>query len=251
MGKIVAFTNQKGGVGKTTTCLNMACALHDRGKRVLICDCDPQGNCTSGIGVDKHTSPNIYDVLINGSPAEEAVVATKWGEIIPSNKDLSGASVELLELEDGSHVLKEALAPIRDNYDYIFIDCPPSLEILTINAFAAADSAIVPVQCEYFALEGLADLTTTLKITNQKLNPRLYIEGIVLTMFDSRTNFSNEVAEEVTKYFGDKVYKTYIPRNVRLAEAPSHGKPIIAYDRMSKGSRAYLRLANEFLKKQI
>ena len=250
MGKIIAIANQKGGVGKTTTCTSLCCALKNRGRRVLLVDADPQGNCTSGMGVDKSASPNIYDILVNGAEAAGSVVETKYGDVIPANKDLSGATVELVGAEKREFVLKTALEPLKERYDYIFIDCPPSLELLTLNALVAADTVLVPVQCEYYALEGIADLMTTIKLTNKRLNSGLKIEGIVLTMYDSRTNFSNQVAEEIKKYFGDKVYKTMIPRNVRLAEAPSHGKPVIAYDRLSKGSRAYLKLANEFLKRQ-
>lgn len=250
MGKIIAVANQKGGVGKTTTCTSLCCAIKNRGRKVLLCDADPQGNCTSGMGVDKSISPNIYDILVNGVNAADCVVQTKFGDVIPANKELSGATVELVNAEKREFVLKNALATLKEDYDYIFIDCPPSLELLTLNALVAADTVLVPVQCEYFALEGLTDLITTIKLTNMRLNANLAIEGIVLTMFDSRTNFSTQVADEIKKYFGEKVYRTYIPRNVRLAEAPSHGKPIIAYDRLSKGSRAYLKLANEFIKRQ-
>ncbi|MGI6029197.1 MAG: ParA family protein [Candidatus Heteroscillospira sp.] len=250
MGKTIAIANQKGGVGKTTTCTSICCALKNRGRRVLLVDADPQGNCTSGMGVDKSASPNIYDILVNGAAATDCVVETKYGDVIPANKELSGATVELVGAEKREFVLKSALDGLKDSYDYIFIDCPPSLELLTLNALVAADTVLVPVQCEYYALEGIADLMTTIKLTNKRLNSGLSIEGIVLTMYDSRTNFSNQVADEIRKFFGDKVYKTMIPRNVRLAEAPSHGKPVIAYDRLSKGSRAYLKLANEFLKRQ-
>jgi len=250
MSKTIALTNQKGGVAKTTTCINLACALHQRGRRVLICDCDPQGNCTSGMGVDKNTRPNVYDVLINGADPAEIIVRTKYGDILPSNRQLSGASVELVALENSEYILKNALAQVKDGYDYIFIDCPPSLELLTLNALAAADSVIVPVQCEYYAMEGLADLVTTLKMTNRRLNPRLEIEGLVMTMYDARTNFAGQVVAEVRNYFGDKVYDTMIPRSIRLAEAPSHGMPGIVYDKISKGTRAYRKLASEFLKRE-
>jgi len=250
MGKIIAIANQKGGVGKTTTCTSLCCALKNRGRRVLLVDCDPQGNCTSGMGVDKSSKPNIYDILVNGEEAQSCVQQTKYGDVIPANKELSGATVELVNMDEREFVLKKALDELREQYDYIFIDCPPSLELLTINALAAADTVMVPVQCEYYALEGIADLMTTIKLMGRRLNPDLEIEGIVLTMYDGRLNFSNQVADEIKNFFGDKVYKTYIPRNVRLAEAPSHGKPVIAYDRLSKGSRAYLKLANECLKRQ-
>lgn len=250
MGKIVAIANQKGGVGKTTTCTSLCCALKNRGRKVLICDCDAQGNCTSGMGVDKSQSPNIYDILVNSATARECIVETKYGDVIPSNKELSGASIELVTAKKREYVLKTALEAVRDEYDFIIIDCPPSLELLTLNALVAADTVLVPVQCEYYALEGLSDLINTIKLTTKKLNPTLDIEGILLTMYDSRTNFSNQVADEIKNYFGEKVYKTFIPRNVRLAEAPSHGKPIIAYDKLSKGSRAYMKFANEFIKRQ-
>lgn len=251
MGRIIAIANQKGGVGKTTTTINLACALNNRGWRVLVADCDPQGNATSGFGIDKRHEPNIYDVLLNGRSAADCIVETKFGSVLPSNKELSGATVELVDVEEREFVLKRALDEIRDRYDYILIDCPPSLEMLTLNALCAADSVLVPLQCEYFALEGLSDLLATVKAVNKRLNPKLEIDGVVLTMYDSRTNLSEQVAEEVKKYFPGKVYSTNIPRNVRLSEAPSHGKPAIVYDRMSKGSRAYLRLASEFLKRNL
>ena len=250
MGKIIAVVNQKGGVGKTTTCVNLAYALHLRNKRVLLCDCDPQGNSTSGLGVDKHTELTTYDVLMNDEPAENAIVKTPYCSLIPANKQLSGALIELVSTIGREYVLKDALEPIKDKYDYIFIDCPPSLELLTLNALCAADSVLVPVQCEYFALEGLTDLVGTVKTINKRLNKGLQLEGIVLTMHDTRTNLSVEVQQEIAKFFGEKVYETKIPRNIRLSEAPSHGKPVIAYDKGSKGSKAYLKLASEFLKKQ-
>lgn len=250
MGKIIAVVNQKGGVGKTTTCVNLAYALHLRNKRVLLCDCDPQGNSTSGLGVDKNTDLTTYDVLMNDEPAENAIVKTPYCSLIPANKQLSGALIELVSTIGREYVLKDALEPIKDKYDYIFIDCPPSLELLTLNALCAADSVLVPVQCEYFALEGLTDLLGTVKTINKRLNKGLQLEGIVLTMHDTRTNLSVEVQQEIAKFFGEKVYETKIPRNIRLSEAPSHGKPVIAYDKGSKGSKAYLKLASEFLKKQ-
>ena len=250
MGKIIAVTNQKGGVGKTTTCINLAAAVKNRGKRVLVIDMDPQGNCTSGLGLDKSTEPNIYDVLVGREQAKDAVIQGKFCHVIPANKDLSGASVELVEAEGREYILRKALEPIQEQYDYLFIDCPPSLEILTVNALTAADSVLIPVQCEYYAMEGLADLTGTVKLCQKKLNPGLRIEGLVLTMYDGRVRLSAQVEAEVRQYFGDAVYKTMIPRNVRLSEAPSYGMPVSAYDRLSKGSLAYGKLAKEFLRRQ-
>lgn len=250
MGKIVAIANQKGGVGKTTTCINLCCALKIRGKRVLVVDSDPQGNCTSGMGVDKRLEPNIYDVLINGVDPKLAIAKTLYGDVLPANKDLTGATVELVDAEGREFVMRRALEPLREAYDYIFIDCPPSLGMLTLNALCAADSVIVPVQCEYFALEGLTDLSSTISLANSRLSAGLKMEGVVLTMYDSRTKLSEQVANEIRRSFGNKVFDTPIPRNVRLSEAPSHGKPAVVYDRISRGSRAYLRLASEFLKRQ-
>ncbi len=247
MGKVIAIANQKGGVGKTTTCINLGSVLSGRGKRVLYCDMDPQGNCTSGLGADKDAEPNIYDMLINGESPDTVLIKTAYGDLIPSNTQLSGATVELVEVEEREYVLKRALEQLRDKYDFILIDCPPSLELLTINALVAADSVLIPVQCEYFALEGIKDLLTTIEMTRKKLNPALEIEGIVMTMHDGRLKLSTQVVDEVRKYFGDQVYKAMVPRNVRLSEAPSHGKPVIAYDRMSTGSRAYYKLASELL----
>ncbi|MEA4895314.1 MAG: ParA family protein [Oscillospiraceae bacterium] len=250
MGKVIAVVNQKGGVGKTTTCLNLSYALHLRGKKVLLCDCDPQGNSTSGFGVNKSSTPNIYDIIMNGENPENAIIKTKFGNIIPANRDLTGALIELVSVEEREFVMKNAFSSIKDKYDYIFIDCPPSLELLTLNALCAADSVLVPVQCEYFALEGLTDLVNTVKTVNKRLNPVLKFEGFVLTMYDPRTKLSIEVEEEIKKFFGERVYLTRIPRNVRVSEAPSHGMPVIAYDKSSKGSRAYLKLASEFLAAQ-
>lgn len=250
MGKIIAIANQKGGVGKTTTCCSLCCALHNAGKKVLLCDTDPQGNATSAMGVDKNAvKASVYDVLIGGRPAKEAVIKTKYGDVIPSNKDLSGAVVELVALPEREYILKNALGSLREGYDYIIIDCPPSLELLTLNSLCAADSLLIPVQCEYFALEGLSDLMTTLRLIKRGLNPELEIEGVLLTMFDGRTNLSLQVAEEVKRFFREKVYRTVIPRNVRLSEAPSHGKPVIAYDFASRGSQAYIELAEEIIKR--
>ncbi len=251
MGKIVAVANQKGGVGKTTTCVNFTAALSLRGKKVLLADFDPQGNSTSGMGVSKLSRPSAYDVLVGGTPAREALVRLSYGWVLPANTDLSGAEVELADRERREYPLREALAPLRDEFDYIFIDCPPSLGLLTLNAFTAADTILVPLQCEYYAMEGIADLCTSVRMANRRLNRQLYIEGVLLTMYDGRLNFAGQVAEELRRYFGDRVYESVIPRNVRLAEAPSHGLPITEYDRQSKGAKAYLRAADEFLKRQV
>ena len=250
MGKIISIANQKGGVGKTTTSINLCASLCSRKKRVLLVDCDPQGNTSSGMGISKNQVKSIYDVLLREVPVEDAIISTKWGDILPGNRELVGANVELVGVDDRMYVLKRILEPLREKYDFILIDCPPSLELLTLNALCASDTVLVPVQCEYYALEGLSDLLQTIKMANQRLNPTLEIEGLVMTMYDSRTKLSDEVAQELRKHFGSKVYNTTIPRNVRLSEAPSHGKPCIAYDKMSRGSRAYLHLANELLKRQ-
>lgn len=249
MAKIVAIVNQKGGVGKTTTCVNLAAALKTLGKRVLLCDFDPQANATSGMGVDKSLSNGVYDVLINGVETAKAIVTTPYGDVLPSSKALAGAGVEMIELADRQFQLRRALDAVRESYDYIFIDCPPSLELLTLNALCAADSLLVPLQGEYYALEGLSDLMNTVRIVRRSQNPRLEIEGVLLTMFDGRTNLAIQVAQEVKRFFPGKVYATVIPRNIRLSEAPSHGKPITAYDRGCRGAEAYLSLANEFLRK--
>ena len=249
MAKIVAIVNQKGGVGKTTTCVNLTAALHQAGKRVLLCDFDPQANATSGMGVDKTTSGGVYDVLINGHSTESAIVSTRYGDVLPSNKALAGAGIEMIELENRQFLLKNALEQVRDRYDFIFIDCPPSLELLTLNALCAADSLLVPVQGEYYALEGLSDLMNTVRIVRRSMNPSLDMEGVLLTMFDGRTNLALQVAQEVKRFFPGKVYSAVVPRNVRLSEAPSHGKPITAYDRTCRGAEAYTALAAEFLRK--
>ena len=250
MGRIIAVVNQKGGVGKTTTAINLTAALHSRGVRVLLCDFDPQANATSGLGVDKRKIKySVYDVTINGVPAEQAIVHTEYGDVLPSHADLAGAGVELIAAEQREMALEKALKPLKNKYDIIFIDCPPSLELLTLNGLCAADGILVPVQCEYFALEGLSDLMGTLRMVKKRLNPRLEIFGVALTMFDGRTNFSTQVAQEVRRHFPGKVFTTVIPRNIRLAEAPSHGLPITAYDRSSKGSVAYKAMAEEVHKK--
>ena len=249
MAKIVAIVNQKGGVGKTTTCVNLAAALKQAGKRVLLCDFDPQANATSGIGVDKSVSNGVYDVLINGVDTRKAIVSTPYGDVLPSSKALAGAGIEMIEMADRQFRLRAALEAVADDYDFIFIDCPPSLELLTLNALCAAHSLLVPLQGEYYALEGLSDLMNTVRIVRRNMNPRLEIEGVLLTMFDGRTNLALQVAQEVKRYFPGKVYSTVIPRNVRLSEAPSHGKPITFYDSNCRGAAAYMALAAEFLKK--
>ena len=248
MAKTIAFVNQKGGVGKTTSCVNLAACLSRLGVRVLACDFDPQGNATSGFGIDKVAAfPTVYDVLIRGQQAVDAIIKTPFCDVIPANKTLAGATVELIGLERREYLLRDAITAIADNYDYILIDCPPSLELLTLNCLCAADTVIVPVQCEYYALEGLSDLLSTVRAVKGRLNPGIEIEGLILTMFDGRTNLSLQVAEQVKRHFPGKVFATAIPRNVRLSEAPSHGKPVIAYDGGSRGAKAYMLLAEEFL----
>ncbi len=250
MGKIIAVVNQKGGVGKTTTAVNLTAALTALGVKVLLCDFDPQANATSGMGVDKRRiRHSVYDVVINDVPVTDAIIHTDYGDILPSGADLAGAAVELMDTPHREGQLEKALHSIRNNYDVIFIDCPPSLELLTLNGLCAADGILVPVQCEYFALEGLSDLMGTLRMVKRRLNPRLEIFGVALTMFDGRTNFSAQVAQEVRRHFPGKVFATVIPRNVRLAEAPSHGLPVTEYDRSSRGAVAYRAMAEELQKK--
>ena len=252
MARIIAVVNQKGGVGKTTTAINLAAALSEREKRVLLCDFDPQGNATSGFGVDPRSlETSIYDLIVADQPdVKSAIVSTKWVDLLGANVNLAGAELDLIGMSDREYRLKNVLDQVKDDYDYVFIDCPPSLGLLTLNCLCAADSFLVPLQCEYYAMEGVADLTTSVKIANRRLNKNLYIEGMLLTMYDNRLNFSTQVAEELRRYFGARVYDTVIPRNVRLAEAPSHGRPITEYDAGSKGARAYLAAAEEFLQRQ-
>lgn len=250
MGEIVAIVNQKGGVGKTTTAINLTAALTKAGKKVLLFDFDPQANASSGLGIRKNRrSGSSYEVILGELSVEEALVHTEYGDVIPSSSALSGASVELVDFEDREFILKNKLAGLRDRYDYIFIDCPPSLELLTLNGICAADRILIPVQCEYYALEGLSDLMATMRGVKKRLNPKLEIFGVLLTMFDGRTNFSAQVAEEVRRHFPGKVFTTVIPRNVRLAEAPSHGIPVQEYDRFSKGAIAYKALAEEIIRR--
>ena len=250
MGKIISVANQKGGVGKTTTTVNLATILAKRGKKVLLIDADPQGNATSGLGLDKDIEPSTYDILVNEVELEEAMQDTiiKNLKVCPANMNLAGAEVELVSMMSREQRLKEKVDIIKEKFDYVFIDCPPSLGLITLNAFTASNSVLIPVQCEYFALEGLGQLLNTINLVKKHLNKEIRIEGALLTMYDIRTNLSNQVVKEVKKYFENKVYKTVIPRNVRLSEAPSYGMPITEYDPRSKGAKSYIIFAKEFLK---
>lgn len=253
MAKTVSIINQKGGVGKTTTAVNLSAAVGALGKKVLICDIDPQGNTTSGYGINKRAIKTAaYDVLINNEPAAEAILHTKFQnvDIMPSDINLAGAEVEMIALEHRESRLKSALASVWEQYDYVFLDCPPSLGLITINALCASDTFLVPIQCEYYALEGLAQLMTTVRQIKRLYNPHIELEGVLLTMYDGRLNLTAQVVEEVKKFFPKKVYSTTIPRNVRLSEAPSFGEPVMYYDRNSKGAQSYTAFAEEFLKKQ-
>lgn len=247
---ILSVSNQKGGVGKTTSAINISAGLALKDKKVLLLDLDPQGNATSGLGIEKYNM-GIYDVMINGEDIENVVMKTdvKNLYIIPSNIDLSGATVEMVSLKSREMLLKNALSKIKNDYDYIIIDCPPSLDLLTVNAFTASDKIIVPIQCEYYALEGLGQLVNTIMLIKKRLNPDLDIDGVVCTMFDSRTNLSQQVVDEVKKYFSKKVYRTHIPRNVRLAEAPSFGEPIQVFDAYCPGALAYKALCAEIIER--
>lgn len=250
MGKVISVANQKGGVGKTTTTINLSTILAKKGKRVMLIDADPQGNATSGVGVNKELELSFYDVLTNDTEIIDTLEKTAIRNLVvcPSNINLAGAEVELVSMMSREQRLKEKLDIIKERFDYIFIDCPPSLGLITLNAFTASDSVLIPVQCEYYALEGLGQLLNTINLVKKHLNKEIQIEGALLTMYDMRTNLSNQVVKEVKKYFNNKVYKTVIPRNVRLSEAPSYGMPITEYDPRSKGARSYEKFAKEFLK---
>ena len=251
MGKIISIVNQKGGVAKTTTAINLSAALGQRGKKVLLVDLDPQGNATSGLGIDRRQVEHcVYDVLINGAPAEAVILKTEYRNLslLPATIQLAGAEVELVTAISRENKLRRAIRPLSPFYDYIFIDCPPSLGLLTINALSCADSLLIPLQCEYYALEGVTQLLQTIRLVQKLFNPKLRIEGVLLTMFDARTNLSVEVQQEVVKHFKEKTYRTYIPRNIKLSEAPSRGESIYDYAIHSEGAKAYVSLTKEVLK---
>ena len=253
MGKIITIANQKGGVGKTTTAVNLAASVAAAEFSTLLIDIDPQANATSGLGIDpREAKYNIYDLMVNALTPREAIVKTEMPflSLLPSNINLVGAEVELVEVEGRETVISNIVEMVRSDYEYLFIDCPPSLGLLTLNGLVAADTVLIPVQCEYYALEGLGQLLNTISIVQRNLNPHLQIEGVLMTMFDGRLRLSNQTVDEVKKYFGEKVYSTVIARNVRLSESPSYGKPVLLYDAVSSGARNYMELAKEFLKRQ-
>ncbi|HEX9625360.1 MAG TPA: ParA family protein [Acidiferrobacterales bacterium] len=252
MGKVLAITNQKGGVGKTTTSINLAASLAKTRRRVLLIDIDPQGNATMGSGIDKNAAhPTTYEILIGSAGVAETRRTVEGGyDVVPANGELSGAEVELITLDRRERRLRAAIEPVRGQYDYVLIDCPPSLNLLTVNALVAAEAVLIPMQCEYYALEGLSALVNTISRIRETLNPQLQIEGLLRTMFDPRNTLSNEVSNQLKEHFGDKLYRTIIPRNVRLAEAPSYGMPVISYDMQSRGAQAYLALAGEILRRE-
>jgi chromosome partitioning protein len=251
MSRVIAIANQKGGVGKTTTAINLSAGLAVAERRTLVVDMDPQGNATSGLGLDRtELESSVYDVLVGGEPIERVRLAQihfPYLDVVPSSRDLVGAEVELVARADRELVLRRALESVRDGYDYVLLDCPPSLGLLTLNVLAAADTVLIPIQCEFYALEGLSQLLNTIRLVQQNLNPKLQIEGVLLTMYDQRLNLSRQVAEEATEYFGSRVFRSMIPRNVRLAEAPSFGKPIVVYDVLSVGAQSYIALAREII----
>lgn len=249
MGKITAIANQKGGVGKTTTAVNLAACVGNMGKRVLICDFDPQANATSGFGLTERVRKTVYDVIAGDLAPSGAVLHTKWCDVLPADINLAAAEVELASVEGRERRLHTVLHALEGQYDFVFIDCPPSLGVLTLNSLVACDTVIVPMQCEYYALEGLTQLVNSIRTVKRSMNPKIDIEGIILTMYDGRTNLTIQVAEEIKHFFGDKVYKAVVPRNVRLSEAPSHGLPILAYERTSRGAEAYQAIAEEFLRR--
>ena len=253
MSRVIAIANQKGGVGKTTTAINLGACLAVAEKRTLIIDIDPQGNATSGLGIERgKVERSVYDILVEGAEVDETrrrEIHFPYLDVVPSTRDLVGAEVELVNQPERELVLRRALLDIRGQYDYVLVDCPPSLGLLTLNTMAAADSVLIPIQCEFYALEGLSQLLNTVRLVQRNLNPQLEIDGVLLTMFDQRLNLSRQVADEAKEYFGDRVYQTVIPRNVRLAEAPSFGKPIVLYDILSAGAQAYLGLAREIMKR--
>lgn len=254
MGKIIAVANQKGGVGKTTTAVNLSACLGKAGKKVLVVDIDPQGNTTSGLGINpKSLELSVYDCLINDVHIKDVILKTEFENLclLPSDINLAGAELELVMKEKREYLLKNTLNQIKNDFDFIFIDCPPSLGLITLNSFTAADSILIPIQCEYYALEGLSQLTNTIKMIKKSFNPNLSVEGVLLTMFDARTNLSIQVVDEVKKFFGSKVFGTIIPRNVRLSEAPSFGQPVIEYDKNSRGAECYADLAQEVIKRNL